>query len=173
MRICVIAAVAENGVIGRGGKLPWHLSSDLKRFRAITMGKPLVMGRKTFESLPGVLPGRPHIVVTRDPEFAAAGTRSAPSLEAALIAAEAQARTDGAEEIMVVGGGEVYRQALPRADRLYLTEVHDRVPGDASFPDLDRTRWREVSRQANPPEAGSGPAFSFVVLERAPAGPIA
>jgi dihydrofolate reductase len=160
-RVALIAAVARNGVIGRDGDMPWHISADLKYFKATTMGKPIVMGRRTFESIGKALPGRPNIVVTGSAGFAAEGVEVASDLEQALSIAARH----GTDEIMVIGGGQIYAAALPHADRLYLTEVHMDVEGDVSFPAFDPSRWREVSRDDRPAE-GDTPAFSFVTLDR-------
>lgn len=161
MRLALIAAVARNGLIGRGGELPWHIPADLQFFKAATMGKPMIMGRRTFESIGRALPGRTSIVVTRNAGFAAAGVEVADGLDRAL---ELAAQT-GADEVMVIGGGEIYAAALPRADRLYLTEVHIDAEGDVYFPGFDRTQWRELSRDDHAAD-GATPAYSFVVLER-------
>ena len=161
MRIALIAAVARNGVIGRGGSLPWQISADLQFFKTTTMGKPMIMGRRTFESIGKALPGRTSIVVTRNPDFTAEDIEVAADLDQALTLAARH----GAEEVMVIGGGEIYAAALPRADRLYLTEVHIDADGDVQFPALDRAQWRELSRDDHPAE-GDTPAFSFVTLER-------
>ncbi len=163
MRLALIAAVARNGVIGRDGDLPWHISADLKHFKATTMGKPMIMGRRTFESIGMALPGRTSIVITRNAGFAADGIEVAADLDQALAIAERL----GADEAMVVGGGEIYAAALLRADRLYLTEVHAEAEGDVHFPPLDRSQWRETSRDDHAAD-GDTPAFSFVVLERVP-----
>ncbi len=161
MRLALIAAVARNGVIGRGGDLPWRIPADLRFFKATTMGKPMIMGRRTFESIGKALPGRTSIVVTRQADFAAEDVEVAGDLAQALkIAADL-----GAEEAMVIGGGEIYAAALPRADRIYLTEVHIDAEGDVHFPPLDPAQWRELSRDDHPAE-GDTPAFSFVILER-------
>ena len=154
----LIVAAARNGTIGADGKLPWHLPADLKRFKALTMGKPMVMGRKTFESLPGVLPGRRHIVLTRDPAWQAAGAEVACDLDGALALA-------GPGEVAVIGGAEIFTLALPRAARLELTEVHADVPGDAVMPPLGEG-WRETFRENHAPNDGR-PGFAFVTLERA------
>ena len=147
--IALIAAVARNGVIGRDNRLIWRISSDLKRFKALTMGKPVVMGRKTFESLPPAgLPGRTLIVVTRHPEFSVEGAIVTHSVDEALAAAAREAARLGASEIMVIGGAEIYRQTLPRADRLYITEVHLSPEGDVSFAAIDAGLWHEVRREA-------------------------
>ncbi|WP_029937130.1 dihydrofolate reductase [Sphingomonas sp. UNC305MFCol5.2] len=150
-------ARADNGVIGRDGKLPWHLPADLKRFKAQTMGKPMVMGRKTFESFPSPLPGRRHIVLTRDTGWHAAGAEVAHSPEAALMLA-------GDGEVAVIGGAEVFALFLDRAGRVELTEVHVDAEGDARVPGFG-AGWRETAREDHASEAGR-PAYSFVTLER-------
>ena len=147
MRIAIVVAVAENGVIGRGGDLPWRIPSDLKRFRALTMGKPVVMGRKTFQSLPRALDGRVNIVVTRDRTFAAPGAETAPDLPAALELARRRALELGVDEVMVIGGGEIYAGALALADRVYLSRVAASIEGDAVFPTLDPAQWRLLSAE--------------------------
>jgi len=162
MKISLIAAVAENRVIGRAGTMPWRLSGDLKHFKAVTMGKPVIMGRRTFQTLGRPLPGRTNIVITRDENFSAEGVTVTHSLDDALQAAE----REGTAEAMVIGGGEVYALALGRADRLYLTEVHAAPQGDAFFPEWTPGEWKEVSRDDRPAEGSDGPAHSFVVLER-------
>ena len=162
MRLSLIVAMAENGVIGRDGELPWRISADLKNFKALTMGKPMIMGRKTWDSLGRPLPGRPHVVVSRDPNFAAEGVESATSFEDALALAEKMTE----DEIMVIGGAEIYRAALDQADRIYLTEIHREVDGDTVFPEFDRARWVETHR-AGPLAAGDGELeYSFVTLDR-------
>jgi dihydrofolate reductase len=166
MIVSLIVAVSENGVIGRDGGLPWHLSSDLKLFKQATMGKPMIMGRKTFEAIGRVLPGRANIVVTRSKAAMPPGVQRAGSLEEALALADKIARADGQDELFVIGGGEIYRQVLPRADRVYRTEVHLSVDGDTSFPDLDPRQWREVSRTRHAAGERDSADFSFVVLER-------
>ncbi|MBM7405333.1 MULTISPECIES: dihydrofolate reductase [Sphingomonas] len=149
-------ARADNGVIGRDGQLPWHLPADLKRFKAGTMGKPMVMGRKTFESFPSPLPGRRHIVLTRDPSWNAPGAEVAHDPEAALALA-------GDGEVAVIGGAEVFALFLPQADRIELTEVHAAPEGDAVVPTFEG--WREVAREEFPAE-GERPGCSFVTLVR-------
>jgi dihydrofolate reductase len=161
VRLALIAAVARNGVIGRGGEMPWRIPADLQYFKAATMGKPMIMGRRTFDSIGRALPGRTSIVVTRNADFAADDVEVAGDLDRAL----AIAAQTGSDEVMVIGGGEIYAAALPRADRLYLTEVHIDADGDVHFPALDRAQWREASRDDHAAE-GDAPAFSFVVLER-------
>lgn len=160
MGLSLIVAVADNGVIGANGRLPWHLPDDLKRFKALTLGKPVIMGRKTWESLPRrPLPGRQNIVVSRQRDYDAPGARVVPDFESALWAAAA------VEEIFVIGGAELYRIALASADRLYVTEIHARPQGDVVMPVIDRGEWIEQSRVRH--EAlGSAPAYSDVVLER-------
>lgn len=158
--IFLVVAVADNGVIGIGGGMPWHLSADFRRLKALTMGKPLVMGRKTFDSLPGVLPGRRHIVITRDPDWSADGAERAHSLEEALKLANAP-------QIAIFGGAEIYALALPQADRIELTEVHAAPEGDTRFPAFDRSQWTEAFREAHPAD-GRNPAFDFVTLLRKP-----
>ena len=166
MRLSLIAAVADNGTIGRDGGLPWRLSNDLRYFRATTMGKPVIMGRKTYESIGKPLPGRPNVVVTRNADFAPEGVTVAADLNAAIAAAEALAKEAGVEEILVIGGGALYDAALSRADRLYLTEVHAEIEGDVHFPDLYRNEWREISRVSHPAGEKDEHPHSFVVLER-------
>ncbi|MES2054434.1 MAG: dihydrofolate reductase [Pseudomonadota bacterium] len=149
-------ARADNGVIGRDGKLPWHLPADLKRFKAQTMGKPMVMGRKTFESFPSPLPGRRHIVLTRDRNWSAAGAEVAYTPDEALALA-------GAGDVAVIGGAEVFALFVDRADRVELTEVHLSPEGDATVPAF--TGWRESAREDHLAE-GERPAYGFVTLER-------
>lgn len=157
MILSVIVAVAENGVIGSAGRMPWHISEDLKRFKRITSGHPVIMGRKTFESLGGKpLPNRLNIVVTRNPDFIVPeGVIAAFSLEQA-----AGKYRDTAEEVFVIGGGEIYRQAVPLADKLYLTRIQAAPQGDTHFPEIDTDQWRMVWHEAHP-AAGETPAFEF------------
>jgi dihydrofolate reductase len=164
--IALAVAKAENGAIGRGGELPWHLRSDMRYFREITMGKPVLMGRRTFKSLPRVLDGRLNIVLSRDRGFVAPDAVMAHSLKEGLDAARASAARTGASEIMIIGGEDVFREVLPQADRIYLTEVHASPKADTWFPDLDPSEWREVSREAHPAGPKDDHAFSFVVLDR-------
>ena len=163
--IAMIVAMAKNRVIGVEGKLPWYLPEDLKFFKRMTQAKPLVMGRKTYASIGKPLPNRLNIVVTRDANFAAEGVRICHELPAALALADQQATIEAAEEIMVMGGGEIYRQALPYAQRLYITEVAIDVDGDAVFPELSMEEWQEVQRVAGKPAEGQ-PQYDFVVYER-------
>jgi dihydrofolate reductase len=159
-RITLVVARARNGVIGREGKLPWHLPADLKRFKTLTMGSAMVMGRKTFESLPGLLPGRRHIVLTRDESWTAEGAEVAHNVDGAL-------RMAADESISVIGGADIFELFLPLADRIELTEVLADVEGDTSIADpRENGRWRETFSEGHP-AADGGPAFRFVVLERA------
>lgn len=163
--VAMIAALARNRTIGVGNRLPWYLPEDLKRFKRTTQGKPLVMGRKTFESIGRPLPGRLNIVITRDEGYRREGIRVCHALGEALVLADQQALIDDADEIMVMGGGEVYTQALPVATRLYLTEVAIEVEGDAYFPEIDRHQWREVERLPGVPQPGQ-PDYAFVQYRR-------
>ncbi|WEJ97917.1 MAG: dihydrofolate reductase [Candidatus Sphingomonas phytovorans] len=155
-RITFHLARADNGVIGRDGGLPWRLPADLKRFKAQTMGKPMVMGRKTFESFPAPLPGRRHIVLTRDPDWSAPGAEVAGNIDSAIAIA-------GSPEIAVIGGAQIFALFLSRAERVELTEVHAAPEGDAVVPAF--TGWREIMREDHPAE-GDRPAYSFVTLAR-------
>ncbi len=166
MTVSLIVAVSENGVIGRAGGLPWRLSSDLKTFRRLTMDKPIVMGRKTFQSIGKPLDGRDNIVVTRDPTFEAPGISTCESVADALTLARVLAKTRGAEEIMVIGGAEVYERAFSVADRIYLTRVHAEVEGDRHFAPLDAAEWRETSREALPQGPKDDHASTLFVYDR-------
>jgi dihydrofolate reductase len=163
--VSLVVAVAANGIIGRGNRLPWHLPEDLAHFRRLTFGHPVIMGRRTFESilasLGKPLPGRTSIVVTRAPERALAGAVVAGSLDAAIAAA------GEAPEVFVIGGAEIYRLALARADRIYLTRIEAAFDGDVAFPPLDPAEWREASREAHPPAGERAFGFTFVRLDRA------
>ncbi len=162
-RLSLIAAVAQNGVIGRANAIPWRIKGEQAFFKEATLGKPVVMGRHTWESLPKrPLPGRPNLVVSSNAAYAAAGATVHPTLAAAIAACGA------VPEIMVIGGARLYAAALPLADRLYLSEVQAAFDGDTYFPPFDRAGWREVSRERRPsPEAGA-PGYDIVVLDRAP-----
>jgi dihydrofolate reductase len=166
MNIVLLAAVAENGVIGRGNALPWRLKSDMAHFRALTMGKPVVIGRKTYLSIGKPLPGRTTIVVSRDRNFAAAGIVVTPSLDAALAAARGDALRRGANAIVVAGGAEIYAQAMAFAARLAVTRIHKDVDGDARFPPIDPKVWRETACEEHAPAAEDEAAFAFVNYER-------
>jgi dihydrofolate reductase len=156
--ITIIVARAQNGVIGRDGKLPWHIPADLKRFKALTMGSVMLMGRKTFDSLPGLLPGRRHIVLTRDRDWQTEGAEVVHSAEEALALA-------GDAPVSIIGGAEIFRMFLPTADRLELTEVLADVPGDTIMPDPREDGWRETGREDHP-AVDERPAFRFISLER-------
>ena len=157
-KIVLILARAANGAIGRDGAMPWHIPADLKRFKALTTGKPMIMGRKTFESLPGLLPGRRHIVLTRDKAWHAEGAEVAHDVESALALA-------GDDGVSVIGGAEIYALFLPLATRIELTEVHADYEGDTHMPPFP-DEWTEIARESHP-EEGQRPAYSFVTLERA------
>ena len=170
MDIVLLAAVAENGVIGRGNTLPWRLKSDMAHFRKETMNKPVVMGRKTFLSISKPLHGRTTIVISRDAGFAAAGVLVASNLADALTAARGDALRRGSDEIIIAGGAELYAQALPFAARLVLTEVHQRADGDTYFPSFDGKAWREIVRSEQTPAPGDDASFAFVSYERVTSG---
>lgn len=165
-KVVIVVAIAANGVIGREGDLPWRLSTDLKRFKALTIGKPVVMGRKTWASLGRPLPGRPNIVVSRNPDFAAEGAEVAPSLEAALNRARAHAATLGADEICIIGGGEIYRQSIGIADVLHVTEVQAEVEGDTRFPAIDPAAFEKVFEEDLPRGEKDSHAMHFVTWLR-------
>ncbi len=158
-RVSLIAAVASNGVIGRGNRLPWKLPADLRHFRSLTLGKPVIMGRKTFESLGRPLAERRNIVVTRQPSRLAGCVVAHSCGEALRLAA-------AAPEVMVIGGADLYAQFLPAAERMYLTLVHQQFAGDARFPDYASTEWREVAREDRAADEQNPHDFSFVTLER-------
>ena len=164
--IALVVAMGQNRAIGLDGQLPWRLRSDMKFFREVTMGKPIVMGRRTFESLPRLLDGRLNVVLTRDPSFSVPGVVSVSSLDAGLEAAKTWARKQGADEIAVIGGEGVFRAAMPRADRIYLTEVHAAPEADTWFPEVDQGAWQEVSREDFQAGPKDDHAFSIVILER-------
>jgi dihydrofolate reductase len=166
MRLCLIAAVAENGVVGKNNALPWHLPEDLKYFKRMTLGKPIVMGRKTFESIGRPLPGRTNIVVSRNQSYAPEGVQVVDSLKSSLTMAAEIAESGCQKDLMVIGGAAIYAAALPLAQCLYITEVHGEVEGDAFFPEVDWSLWHEVSRTRNAASASGGYDFSFVVFER-------
>lgn len=159
MELSLIVAMGRNRVIGIDNSLPWHLSQDLKQFKAVTLGKPIVMGRKTYDSIGRPLPGRHNIVISRDSSWAADGVTAVGSLAAAITAAGEVA------ELMVIGGEQIYALALPAATRLYITEVDAAPAGDAFFPAIDESRWQELSRQPPIMEAGQ-PSYQFVTLQR-------
>lgn len=157
--ITLILARAQNGVIGADGRMPWHIPADLRRFKQLTMGRPMIMGRKTFDSLPAVLEGRRHIVLTRDPEWQDENAEVAHSVEDAL-------RLANAPQVMVIGGAEIYGLFLPLADRIELTEVALEPAGDASIPYPDPAGWRETAREDHPADDAGRPAYGFVTFVR-------
>lgn len=162
--LTLVAAVAENGVIGRGDDLPWHISGDLKRFRTITWGKPILMGRRTFQSIGRPLPGRTSVVITRDADFVAPeGVLVVPSLDAALRKGAQEAERLGADEMAVIGGAQIYALAFPHARRLRLTQVHAAPAGDVHFPSFDRGEWAEVSREG--PFQGEKDEYPFSLVD--------
>lgn len=164
--LVMVLAVAENGVIGRGQALPWDLPDDLQHFKRTTLGRPVLMGRKTFESVGRPLPGRMNIVITRDPNWSAPGVRAVQNLDDAIALATDQALLDGADALMVIGGAEIYRLALPRAQRIVLTEVHGAVDGDAFFDLSQLADWQEVSRERFAGGERNSHDFSVVDLKR-------
>jgi dihydrofolate reductase len=164
--IALVVARAENGAIGVGGDLPWRLSTDLKQFRKVTLGKPVLMGRRTFQSLPRLLDHRVNIVLSREPGFVAPGAIVAGSLEEGLTLARRTAKEAGIGEIIVIGGDDVFRAVMPMAKRIYLTEVHASPDADTWFKDFNLKDWRELSRERHEPGPKDEYSFSFVVLER-------
>lgn len=166
VRIAIVAAVARNGVIGRDGEMPWRLSTDLQRFKRLTMGKPVIMGRKTFQSIGKPLAGRFNIVVTGSPGFAADGVTIARDLDAAFDLAKNEAARSGAADVAVVGGGEVYAAAIGRADRLYITHVEASPDGDAHFPPIDPAIWRSASSERFAAGERDSEATTFAVYDR-------
>ncbi|MEK9278100.1 MULTISPECIES: dihydrofolate reductase [unclassified Bradyrhizobium] len=165
MEIVFVVAIAENGVIGAGGAIPWRLKSDMQRFKALTIGKPVIMGRKTFESLRRPLPNRTNIVITRDADYRARGAIVTTSAADAGAVARGDALRRSAAEIAVIGGAEIYRQWLDRADRLEITEVHARPAGDTCF-EIDKAQWEETSRVRHPAGADDSADFSYVTYRR-------
>jgi len=166
MEIVLVLAVAENGVIGANGSIPWRLKSDMQRFKSLTIGKPIVMGRKTFVSLRRPLPHRTNIVMTRDQDFRAPGAIVTPSLAATQQVARGDALRRGTSEIAVIGGAEIYAQWMEIADRLEITEVRATPQGDTRMPPVDRAKWREVARTDHSPGADDSVGFSYVTYRR-------
>ena len=158
-RVAIIAAVASNGVIGHRNRMPWHLPEDLRRFRQLTLGHAVIMGRRTFESIGGPLAGRDNIVITRSPDWTRSGCRAVRSLDAAL-AAVAEPR-----DAFVIGGAQIYALAIPIASRLYMTEIERDFEGDAFFPEFDRLRWREASRESRVLDGAGGFSYHFVAYD--------
>ncbi|MFN3657098.1 MAG: dihydrofolate reductase [Pseudolabrys sp.] len=165
-KIVLVAAVGENGVIGRDGQLPWRLRSDLQHFKRLTINKPVIMGRKTYESIGRLLPGRTNIVLSRDLSQRAPGAVHATSFDAALAFARDDATRRGVDEIMVIGGSDVFALAMPRADRLEITRVHASPEGDVKFPAIDPAHWREVRREHHPRGPQDEVDFTILTYER-------
>ena len=165
-RLALIVAMGENGVIGDSGAMPWHLGSDLKRFRVLTMGKPMIMGRKTYQSIGRPLDGRDTIIVSRQADLSVPGAHVSASLADAIERGRELAARRGADEIMVIGGAQIYALALPLAERIYLTRVHAAPSGDTSFPDLDQAGWRETDRRHQPATPRDDFDVTFITLER-------
>ncbi len=166
MKIVLVAAVGANGVIGRAGGMPWRLKSDLAHFKRLTLDKPVIMGRKTFVSIGRPLPKRTNIVITRDANFAAPGVLTAPNFEAALALAREDADRRGGDEIMVIGGSEVFAAAMPLAARLEITHVHSDTQGDVTFPPIDPALWREAERSEHPAGPDDEAAFDVTAYVR-------
>ena len=166
MRIAMIWAMAENRVIGRDNKLPWHLPNDLKYFKRLTTGKPVIMGRKTYDSIGKPLPNRINIVITRDPNFTVEGVKAVHSLQSALELADAECLISGAEEVIIMGGAQIYEQGLAIADRLYVTLVHAEVDGDATFPPVDFSQYRERSREDFSADGPNPYDYSFCIFDK-------
>lgn len=160
MQLSIIVAMDRNRVIGKGDTLPWHISSDLQHFKKITMGKPIVMGRKTHESIGRPLPGRENIILTHDKTYQAKGCTVLNSMD------EIFEHCKDSEEVMITGGAEIYKLSLERVSHLYLTEVHTEIEGDTYFPEFDRNEWKEVSREAYEADEKNEFDYSFVLLER-------
>ncbi|MCB1517430.1 MAG: dihydrofolate reductase [Hyphomicrobiaceae bacterium] len=166
VRITLIAAVAENGVIGRDGDIPWRIPSDFRHFKRTTMGKPMVMGRKQFESVGRPLPGRANIVVTRQTDYAVDGVETFPSLDAALARAREFAAQDGADELIVIGGGDIYRQAMPLADRLIISHVGLAAEGEILFPTIDPDVWEKTGEMPVEPDERDESDYFVAIYER-------
>lgn len=164
MQVALIVAVSQNNVIGRDNQLPWHLPEDLQYFKSVTMGKPILMGRKTYESIGRPLPGRTNIVITRDPNWAADGVEVVNSLDAAMLAGAEACKKANIDEIMVIGGAQIYCECLPIADKLYLTQVEAEVEGDAFFPNVHMNQWKKVAETI--PKTIDSYEYRFVVLQR-------
>jgi dihydrofolate reductase len=164
--VAFVLARAENGVIGNKGGLPWRLPGDLRRFKALTMGKPVIMGRKTYEGIGGPLPGRDNVVVSRDPTYRPPGVFTAAGLETALELARRLADERDVKEIMVIGGAEIFEASLSRAARIYLTEIHARIPGDTVLSDFNADVWQEKKRERQIRGEKDSHDYSFVLLER-------
>ncbi len=164
MKIALIVAASQNHVIGLDNQLPWHLPEDLQYFKAVTMGKPILMGRKTYDSIGRPLPGRVNIVLTRDTNWTAQGVEVVNNLDAAIAASEKACKAADVDELMIIGGEQIYRKFLPVANKLYLTKVEAEVEGDAYFPVIDSNQWRQVAEKI--PEKVGNYSYRFVILER-------
>lgn len=167
--IALIVARTRNNVIGRDNGMPWHLPEDLRYFRRVTMNKPVIMGRNTWESLGKPLPGRDNIVVTRNENFYAHGATVVNDIDTALLLANSLAAARGADEIMIIGGAQIYRDVMPRIDRAYITEIDADIDGDTFFPVLNAAEWRETARESHAPCEKNPYPYSFVVLEKSSA----
>ncbi len=166
MTIALIVAASENNVIGRNNQLPWYLPGDLQYFKAMTLGKPVIMGRKTFESIGKPLPGRDNIVISRQSDYPTEGIKLVSSLDQAIALGESINLINGVDEVMIIGGAQIYAESLELADRVYLTRVHRHVEGDAHFPALDAGSWHEIAREDIAAKEPNPFDFSYLVLER-------
>ena len=166
MTIALIVAASQNNVIGRNNELPWHLPGDLQYFKTMTLGKPVIMGRKTFESIGRPLPGRDNIVISRQTDYAAKGIEVVSSLEQAIALGKNINLINGIQEVMIIGGAQIYEKSLDLADRVYLTRVQCKVEGDAYFPALDDDEWQEIAREDITAKESNPFDFSYLVLER-------
>ena len=166
MTLALIVAASQNNVIGKNNQLPWYLPGDLQYFKAMTLGKPVIMGRKTFESIGKPLPGRDNIVISRQADYSAEGIKLVSSLAAAIELGESINLINGAEEVMIIGGAQIYAESLDLADRVYLTRVHRHVEGDAFFPEMEEDQWREIAREDVSAAEPNPFDFSYLVLDR-------
>jgi dihydrofolate reductase len=167
MRKALIVAMSQNRVIGRNNQLPWYLPGDLKYFKQATMGKPIIMGRKTWDSIGRPLPGRMNVIISRNTQWRAPdGTVAAASLSEAMNKASAHAELEGSEEVMIIGGGQIYAEALPVVDRMYITKVHADIDGDAFFPEVNWEEWKEIGREDFSASGNNPYDYSFVIYQR-------
>jgi dihydrofolate reductase len=164
MKLSLIVAMSRNGVIGLDNRLPWYLSEDLRYFKSVTMGRPIIMGRKTFDSIGRPLPGRCNIVVTRNPSWTEPGVKVTQTIDQAILLGRQVCQNGGGDELMVIGGAQIYSATVASADRIYLTEVDTDIEGDAFFPDFNRDEWNQVKVQY--PERADNPSYRFLVLDR-------
>ena len=167
MQLSMIWAMAENRVIGRDNSLPWRLPNDMRHFMQTTMGRPVIMGRKTFESMKAPLPGRTNIVLTQNPDWRRDGVQVVATLDEAIELAQSQCLIDGVDEVMVIGGAQIYEMALPQADKLYVTLVHDEPKGDVFFPEFDLAQWKTTADERFEADERHSSAYSIQTLERA------